>query len=325
MGTDSALEKQLLRIRYEVIGTTPRSRNHINPRKFFEDIYGPENGVVVGDSNELGDDWRTELNKENPSSDYMWSNLTENLRNMEEIEEDEEEVENDDENDAEMDPVDRPKRVFIYTSKKNLTLLSRGKKSSLDGTFKSAPKLFGQQFIWMVKNRGYWTPVVWGLLPDKSETSYKCFLLLVKKKMEELKLELNVKSVICDFELNIIKSVDDMLGVPIHGCYFHFKKCFMRRVDKNGMKTVYEKNEQFRKLINDCSALSFLPIEDIEEGLQHIDRKFTFTDEKLMDFKQEFLDYIKTFWIHGCLPHYCVSCTSKRYYWEATVLHFRRM
>ena len=122
----------------------------------------------------------------------------------------------------------------------------------------------------MIKTRGYWIPTVWGWLPDKSITSYKVFILLIKIKMEELGFKLNVESVLCDFELNILKAIDDMLSCKILGCFFHHKKCFHRKVDKNGLKSHYENDEYFREFINQCSALSHLPIEDIEEGLSYI-------------------------------------------------------
>ena len=60
----------------------------------------------------------------------------------------------------------------------------------------------------MVKAQfGYWIPVVRGWLPNKTETSYRIFFFLVEKKMNELGLQLNVKSVLADFELNILKAV----------------------------------------------------------------------------------------------------------------------
>ena len=43
-------------------------------------------------------------------------------------------------------------------------------------------------------------------LPDKSEDSYKIFFLLVQKEMEKLGLEMDIASVLTDFELNIMKS-----------------------------------------------------------------------------------------------------------------------
>ena len=56
----------------------------------------------------------------------------------------------------------------------------------MDGTFKSCCKLWKQLFIWMVKIGGFWIPIVWGLLHDKSEISYLIFLYLVLEKLDEM-------------------------------------------------------------------------------------------------------------------------------------------
>ena len=153
-------------------------------------------------------------------------------------------------------------------------------------------------------------PVVWGWLPDKKITSYKVFFLLLKKKMEELGFELKIKSVISDFEINIMKSVDDMLKVDILGCFFHLKKT---KVDKKGMKTRYESDDEFRSFVNKCSAIAHLPPDDniLSDALDAIDEKYQFPDEKAMEFKVNFLNYIREYWIRGCYPTHIWSCWSR--------------
>ena len=93
-----------------------------------------------------------------------------------------------------------------------------------------------------------------------------------------------------------------MLQCDILGCFFHHKKCYQRRVDQKGFKTRYENDEFFSEFINQCSALAHLPIEDIELGLEHIEMKFAFEDEEATVFKQDFIKYIRDFWISGCIP-----------------------
>ena len=102
----------------------------------------------------------------------------------------------------------------------------------------------------------------------------------MKNKLKELGLELSVKSILCDFELNILKSFDNMLDCDILGCFFHLKKCFQRRMEKRGFKTRYENDEFFNEFMNQCSALSHLPTKDVEKGLEEIEKKFVFEDEK---------------------------------------------
>ena len=83
--------------------------------------------------------------------------------------------------------------------------------------------------------------------------------------------------------------------------FFYFKQCFQRRVDWNGMEMVYKYNKEFRKFINQTSAL-FSSIEDIEEGLDLLDKRFIFVDKNVESFKKKFVQYISQFWIDGCLP-----------------------
>ena len=137
LGTDSAIEKQLLRVRLEVIGQTPKSMNEFQPFVFLERIYG-ENNIIVCDSNQLKEDWRKRKN--NPNSEYNWSKLTDEMRNIDEEFHDEN-VSDDIEMNEEVieeDITDKnlPKRVLAFTSKKLLYQLSRNLKSSVDGTFK---------------------------------------------------------------------------------------------------------------------------------------------------------------------------------------------
>ena len=314
LGCDSALEKQLLSVWSEIIGPTPKTRNEFDAQDFLKRVFGPDDNVVVCDSNKLGEDWREEIDRINKNSACDWTKLDDKMRDMDRFN-NKDDKEDDDTSDSSEENVedditdrDLPKRVLAFTTEKLMCQLSKNLKSSVDGTFKSSCSLWGQQFIWMVKRKGYWTPVVWGWLPDKTDTSYKIFFLLVQKEMKKLGLQLDVKSILCDFELNIMKSVDAMLQCEILGCFFHLKNCFQRRVDRNGFKTQYEQNENFRRFINECSAISHLPTNDVEEGLKHIENKFNFEDEDIEKFKNEFIQYVEDFWIRGCLPPPVWNC-----------------
>ena len=52
-------------------------------------------------------------------------------------------------------------------------------------------------------------------------------MLIVLAKLEELKIPFDVAAVISDFELNIVKSVDEML----EWCFFHFTTCLKNNLD----------------------------------------------------------------------------------------------
>ena len=71
-------------MRGEIIGPTPRSRNDVHQIEFLDIIYGDKNNIVVCDSDDLHDGWRDEINKVNSNSDYDWSKLNDDMRNLEE-------------------------------------------------------------------------------------------------------------------------------------------------------------------------------------------------------------------------------------------------
>ena len=148
-----------------------------------------KDGVIVKDSDkDLKDNWKEKLKKTNVNTKYNWDQNDGDLRAYEEHEEHDianektpEEVNDDNDNENSKEKTSqketnsknkKPKRVLVYTTKKLLKQLAKNLKTSLDGTFKSCCKLWGQSFIWVFKQRGYWVPVCWGWLPDKTELSF---------------------------------------------------------------------------------------------------------------------------------------------------------
>ena len=209
-----------------------------------------------------------------------------------------------------------PKRVLAFSSQKLLNLFSKCKRGSVDGTFKSSCKLWKQQFIFMLKYKEHWIPVVWGWLPDKSEESYKVFFHLLLEKLEELEIEFNLVEVIVDFELNIHKAIDEMMpAVRILGCFFHLSKAFQKKVTKNNMKTLYDEDIEFQRFIKKSVALSHLPLEDLETGLDWLKENVHFENSKIESFKNDFLKYIETYWINGCFPPYTWSTWGRKDDW----------
>ena len=97
------------------------------------------------------------------------------------------------------------------------------------------------------------------------------FLHLVSEKLKDLNIPFNMTEIISDFELNIHKSIDDMLeDVDILGCFFHLAKAFQNKVDRNGMKLEYENNPEFHKFVKQAIALSSLPLEDLHLGFNSL-------------------------------------------------------
>ena len=309
LGSFHSLELRLFRVRNGIIGPHPKSRDHFDPKQFLTRIYGNNHSVEILDSNKLPENWTELINKPNPNSKYDWGKLNDDLREHEKDEE-VEEVDSDDIEPEEppLSSQNLPKRVLAFTSKSLLQLFAKCNRGSLDGTFKSCTKLFKQQFIFMLKFRKHWIPVVYGWLPDKSEVSYKVFLYMILERLRELGISFNLKEIITDYELNIHKAIDELLPyVIILGCFFHLAKSFKNKVDKKHMKTHYEKNPKFRRFIKQAISLSSLPLDDLEVGLKWLKDNIEFEDEKEREIKEDFLKYIEDYWINGVYPPFIWS------------------
>ena len=127
---------------------------------------------------------------------------------------------------------------------------------------------------------------------------------MIKIKLEELNIPFVITEIITDFELNIHKAVDEVIpSVKLLGCLFYFAKAIKKKVDRSGLKTLYDNNAQFRNFIKKVIALSALPLSDLEEGFKLLSN-FEFEDEKLNEAKELVLAYIEKYWKDGCYPPY---------------------
>lgn len=96
-----------------------------------------------------------------------------------------------------------------------------------DGTFKCAPKPFYQIFslhldLGSNENTTNICPMIYGLLPNKTEETYVRFFQLVKDI-----LGLKMGSFKCDYENAIINAV--FPDVSINACFFHFQKAVKKK------------------------------------------------------------------------------------------------
>ena len=155
----------------------------------------------------------------------------------------------------------------------------------------------------MIRFGGFWIPVAWGWLPVKSLQSNKVFFYMMLEELKRRNIPLNIKELISDFELNILKSADKMLpGIVILGCFFHLSKAIWKKVQVNGFAAQFDEQPDFHKFVKSTLALAHLPLEDIEKGLEYL-KAFEVSDENCAQFKDEiFLPYVENTWINGLYP-----------------------
>jgi hypothetical protein len=70
-------------------------------------------------------------------------------------------------------------RVFLFSTAKNMKLLSKHKSWMGDGTFAVLPLIFLQLYTILVVINNHALPLAFGLLPNKTTKTYKSFFLLI--------------------------------------------------------------------------------------------------------------------------------------------------
>ena len=136
-----------------------------------------------------------------------------------------------------------------------------------DGTFKSAPNFFFQNYV----VHGFYMdkvhlPSAFGCLTSKNFEMYSTFINSFQDEADNLDLKLNPKLIMVDFEKAAIKAFRRAFpSVRIKGCLFHFTNAIFKKVVDLGFKVIYKENKDLRILnrdlkdviIVDNSAYSF--------------------------------------------------------------------
>ncbi|XP_060080091.1 uncharacterized protein LOC132559482 [Ylistrum balloti] len=145
----------------------------------------------------------------------------------------------------------------------------------------------------MIDNQMY--PLLFALLPGKSQTIYTRFLEKLKSTMEDLHLQLNPTVLFMDFESaaqNAAKAA--FPGITLKGCFFHYTQCIWRKTQQLGLQTHYRDNEDIHRLIRRAAVLPLIRIEDYWFNAWN-DLK----DVNLPVETTTFTDYVTTQWVEG--------------------------
>lgn len=112
----------------------------------------------------------------------------------------------------------------------------------MDGTFKSAPKLFAQLYTMHVRVHGNFVPVLLAFLPAKDERTYRRLLGLICASATAVNLVFGKQGTVihCDFEQAVITSVQIELQIQPTGCLFHYCQCIYRRIQHVGLAVSYK-------------------------------------------------------------------------------------
>ena len=154
-------------------------------------------------------------------------------------------------------------RILIFCSDSGRLDLCQAKNIAVDGTFDSCPQIFFQLFTLHVVKKNTSVPRLFALLPNKTENTYERLFMAIKEQVPAFKPE----SVLLDFEKATMNAINKVYpNASLLGCLFHLGQSHYRKIVDLGLKTEYDSNGEFNRLMKKFTALAFLPPQDVVEA-----------------------------------------------------------
>ncbi len=112
-------------------------------------------------------------------------------------------------------------RIIIFGTVENLMELSHADIWYVDGTFYSSPTYFHQVYSIHAMIDGYMCTLVYALLPNKREDTYRRFFELVQGAGDTHNIEVKPAIIMMDYEMAAKRGVRIVFpDVVVKGCYF---------------------------------------------------------------------------------------------------------
>ena len=88
-------------------------------------------------------------------------------------------------------------------------------------------------------------------------------------------------------------------SITIIGCWFHYGQCIFKKIIEIGLKSEYGKDEELKKLVQNCIALALChPDEVVDIFISHVISQSVLIQRKYPRFN-DFISYMNKTWIEG--------------------------
>lgn len=137
-----------------------------------------------------------------------------------------------------------------------------------DGTFATVPLLYEQLYTIHALFKGAVIPLLYILLPGKQESHYRQVIRALLDRGIS-----HPATITIDFEAAAINAFSAHFpSASIHGCFYHLCQSLWRRVQQSGLTEQYRTDVQLRTAIKMLAALSFLPVDQVGDGFDDVQR-----------------------------------------------------
>ena len=164
------------------------------------------------------------------------------------------------------------RRVIVYASDEELQLLCDTDTIFMDGTFKTAPKLFLQLYVIHGILGDTTVPTVYSYLERKNRETYNELFTVISTECQNRNLVFNPTNIHIDFEDAVIQAWRAVMGAATNVvcCFFHMCQNTFKHIRDNGLLDRYRNDRVFKLFCCSLDALAFLPANDIVAGMAHL-------------------------------------------------------
>ena len=176
-------------------------------------------------------------------------------------------------------------RMVVFVTDSQLRLL-QANTWMMDGNFKLAPAKVLQLYVIRVPLGLITVPVVYALLQHKAQETYEKLFNVVIGRCNQLRYQIDPDNVILDFENAATQALRRVIGQDVHvqGCFYHLTQSTWRKIQDLGLTGIYNEDEEFKLICGMVDALTFLPPDDVQEGMQLLRRIAPIVAEDLLNY-----------------------------------------
>ena len=109
-------------------------------------------------------------------------------------------------------------------------------------------------------------PLVYALMSSRRQCDYQAVFRTVKEAIEARGWVLAMEEVLADFELTVWHAAEEVFGVRIHACAFHWAAAVQKNAQKYGLGAAVHGNMEQWEDIQRLKQIQFLSYRHIEQA-----------------------------------------------------------
>jgi hypothetical protein len=149
--------------------------------------------------------------------------------------------------------------MLVFYSPDSLERLANAQTFVMDGTFSVTPHPLKQLYTIRVPFKDVTGTAVYAFLPNKCQDTYRELFQSIVDNCHASNLQLNVQTIITDFEDAVLRAVTAVFGRHINhkGCFYHLTQASWRKIQQLGLMPLYKNDDDFRLFLGMMDGLAF--------------------------------------------------------------------